>query len=143
MQTEYSNVPVGIVDSEGFRLDVCAGLLQQQRSIPPKYFYDAHGSALFEQICETSEYYLTRTETAILEQNSFEMMGLIGQPCALVEFGCGSAVKTPLLMRHLDSSSVCVLIDICKPQLQLTEVRLVAQFPNIKILVALSMGDLK
>jgi len=134
MQTEYPKVPVDIVDSEGFRLDVCAGLRQQQRSIPPKYFYDAQGSALFEQICETAEYYLTRTETAILDQYSAEMMGLIGQPCALVELGCGSAVKTPLLMRHLDSSAVCVLIDICKPQLEQTEARLVAQYPNIKIL---------
>ena len=134
MQTEYPKVPVDIVDSEVFRLDVCAGLRQQQRSIPPKYFYDAQGSALFEQICETAEYYPTRTETAILNQYSVEMMGLIGQPCALVEFGCGSAVKTPLLMRHLDSSSVCVLIDICKPQLEQTEARLVAQYPNIKIL---------
>ncbi|MDO9101644.1 MAG: L-histidine N(alpha)-methyltransferase [Candidatus Nitrotoga sp.] len=134
MQMEYPNVLVDIVESEDFRLDVCAGLRQQQRSIPPKYFYDAQGSALFGQICETSEYYLTRTETAILDQYSAEMMGLIGQPCALVEFGCGSAVKTPLLLRHLDSSSVCVLIDICKPQLEQTEARLAAQFPNIKIL---------
>lgn len=133
MQTEYPKVPVGIVDSEGFRLDVCAGLRQRQRSIPPKYFYDAQGSALFGQICETAEYYLTRTETAILDKHSAEMMGLISQPCALVEFGCGSAVKTPLLLRHLDSSSVCVLIDICKPQLEQTEARLAAQFPNIKI----------
>jgi len=134
MYMEYPNVPVDIVDSEGFRLDVCAGLRQQQRSIPPKYFYDAQGSALFEQICETEEYYPTRTETAILDQYSAEMMGLIGQSCALVEFGCGSAVKTPLLMRHLDSSAACVLIDICKPQLEQTEARLVAQFHNIKIL---------
>lgn len=134
MQMEYPKVPVDIVDSEDFRLDVCAGLRQRQRSIPPKYFYDAQGSALFEQICETAEYYLTRTETAILDQYSAEMMGHIGQPCALIEFGCGSAVKTPLLMRHLDSSAVCVLIDICKPQLEQTEARLVAQYPNIKIL---------
>ena len=134
MQTVYPKVPVDIVDTEGFRLDVCAGLRQQQRSIPPKYFYDAQGSALFEQICETAEYYLTRTETAILDQYSVEMMGLIGQPCALVEFGCGSAVKTPLLLRHMESSAVCVLIDICKPQLEQTEARLVAQHPNIKIL---------
>ena len=70
MKMEYPNVPVDIVESENFRLDVCAGLRQQQRSIPPKYFYDAQGSALFEQICETAEYYLTRTETAILDQYS-------------------------------------------------------------------------
>ncbi|BBJ22675.1 L-histidine N(alpha)-methyltransferase [Candidatus Nitrotoga sp. AM1P] len=134
MQMEYPNVLVDIVESENFRLDVCAGLRQQQRSIPPKYFYDAQGSALFQQICETAEYYPTRTETAILDQYSVEMMDLIGQPCALVEFGCGSAVKTPLLMRHLDSSAACVLIDICKPQLEQTEARLVAQHPDIKIL---------
>jgi L-histidine N-alpha-methyltransferase len=134
MQVEYLNVPVDIVESESFRLDVYAGLRQQQRSIPPKYFYDAQGSALFQQICETLEYYPTRTETAILYKYSDEMMGLIGQSCAFVEFGCGSAVKTPLLMRHMDSSAACVLIDICKPQLEQTEDRLVAQFPNIEIL---------
>ncbi|CAH1202319.1 Dimethylhistidine N-methyltransferase [Candidatus Nitrotoga sp. BS] len=134
MQMESLKAPVDSVDSEGFRLDVCAGLRQQQRSIPPKYFYDAQGAALFEQICETAEYYPTRTETAILEQYSVEMMGLISQPCAFVEFGCGSAVKTPLLMRHLDASAVCVLIDICEPQLEQTEARLAAQFPKIEIL---------
>ena len=134
MQMESLKVPVDSVDSEGFRLDVCAGLRQQQRSIPPKYFYDAQGAALFEKICETVEYYPTRTETAILEQYSLEMMGLISQPCAFVEFGCGSAVKTPLLMRHLDSSAVCVLIDICEPQLEQTGARLAAQFPKIEIL---------
>jgi L-histidine N-alpha-methyltransferase len=134
MRMEFPNAPVDIVKSEDFRLEVCAGLRQQQRSIPPKYFYDAQGSALFEQICETAEYYPTRTETAILDQYSEEMMSLIGLPCALVEFGCGSAVKTPLLMRHMDSSAACVLIDICKPQLEQTEARLVAQFPNIEIL---------
>ncbi len=134
MKMEYANVPVDIVESESFRLDVCTGLRQQQRSISPKYFYDAQGSVLFGQICETAEYYPTRTETAILDQYSVEMMGLIGQSCALVEFGCGSAVKTPLLMRHLDSSAACVLIDICKPQLEQTEARLVAQHPDIKIL---------
>ena len=134
MHMEHPNVPVDVVDSESFGLDVCAGLRQQQRSIPPKYFYDAQGSALFEQICETTEYYLTRTETAILDLYCDEMMSLVGQPCALVEFGCGSAVKTPLLMRHMDSSAACVLIDICKPQLEQTEARLVAHFPNIEIL---------
>ncbi|RFC37814.1 MAG: dimethylhistidine N-methyltransferase [Candidatus Nitrotoga sp. SPKER] len=134
MKMEYPNVPVDIVETESFRLDVCVGLRQQERSIPPKYFYDAQGSALFEQICEIAEYYLTRTETAILDQCSDEMMSLIGQSCALVEFGCGSAVKTPLLMRHMDSSAACVLIDICKPQLEQTEARLVAQFPKIEIL---------
>lgn len=136
MKMEYPNVPVDIIENENFRSDVRAGLRQQQRSIPPKYFYDAQGSALFEQICETAEYYPTRTEAAILDQYSVEMMDLIGQSCVLVEFGCGSAVKTPLLMRHLDSSAACVLIDICKPQLEQTEARLVAQFPSIKILAA-------
>jgi len=134
MKAVSLKVPVDVVDSEDFRLDVCAGLRKQQRSIAPKYFYDARGADLFEQISKTTEYYPTRTETAILEQHSVEMMSLIGQSCAFVEFGCGSAVKAPLLMRHLDSSAVCLFIDICKPQLEQTEARLVAQFPNLKIL---------
>ena len=70
-----------------------------QKEIPCKYFYDEVGSALFDEICELDEYYLTRTELAILEAHAAEMAEAIGEDCELIEFGSGSGLKTRLLAR--------------------------------------------
>lgn len=77
--------------------DVIEGLSNRPKSLPPKYFYDELGSQLFEQICELPEYYLTRTEAAILQQYAGAIAQLTG-PCELVELGSGSATKTRLLL---------------------------------------------
>ncbi len=77
--------------------DVVAGLTSQPKTLPCKYFYDAVGSALFEQICGTPEYYPTRTERAILAANAGNIAALTG-PCEIVELGSGSASKTRLLL---------------------------------------------
>ncbi len=77
--------------------DVVEGLSRSPKTVPPKYFYDDRGSQLFEQICDLPEYYLTRTETAILQQYA----GAIAQhtgACELVELGSGSSTKTRLLL---------------------------------------------
>jgi L-histidine N-alpha-methyltransferase len=116
-----------------FWIDVCTGLRQRQRALPPKYFYDETGSALFEQICATPEYYPTRAEMAILQRYGDEMAAFIGQPCVLVEFGCGSAVKTPLLLRHLGAQAMYVPIDICRTQLEQSASRIAALHPEIEM----------
>jgi L-histidine N-alpha-methyltransferase len=77
--------------------DVIQGLNQTPKTIPAKYFYDDRGSLLFEQICELPEYYLTRTETAILQQYAYEIANLTGH-CELVELGSGSSTKTRILL---------------------------------------------
>lgn len=77
--------------------DVVVGLSGQPRSLPPKYFYDQKGSKLFEQICELPEYYPTRTETAILKENS-EAIAQITGPCEIVELGSGSSTKSRILL---------------------------------------------
>ena len=79
--------------SDGFADAVRAGLGQRPRSIPPRFFYDARGSELFERICTLPEYYVTRTEFAILRRYAHEF------PSAdtVIEFGCGYAAKTRLL----------------------------------------------
>lgn len=77
--------------------DVISGLTQQPKSLPPRYFYDDRGSLLFEQICELPEYYLTRTETAILRRCAHDIARMTG-PCELVELGSGSATKTRILL---------------------------------------------
>jgi dimethylhistidine N-methyltransferase len=78
---------------DGFAEAVRAGLGQRPRSIPPRFFYDARGSELFERICTLPEYYVTRTEFAILERYAREF------PPAdtVIEFGCGYGAKTRLL----------------------------------------------
>lgn len=77
--------------------DIKEGLTQYPKKIPSKYFYDAQGSQLFEQICELHEYYPTRTEASILKKYAEEIAHYTGT-CDLVELGSGSSTKTRLLL---------------------------------------------
>ena len=77
--------------------DVLAGLTSTPPVIPSKYHYDARGSELFEEITRLPEYYQTRTEQRILEAISDELIAEL-EPCALIEFGSGSARKTRTLL---------------------------------------------
>ncbi|OYQ67191.1 L-histidine N(alpha)-methyltransferase [Pseudanabaena sp. SR411] len=77
--------------------DVVQGLTKKPKSLPPKYFYDDHGSELFEQICDLPEYYPTRTEAWILNQYADEIAAITGC-CELVELGSGSSAKTHYLL---------------------------------------------
>lgn len=97
LQIDYLLDPTTFSHQEALGLDVVQGLQQSPKTVPPKYFYDAHGSQLFEQICELPEYYLTRTETWILQRYANEIAHLTG-PCELVELGSGSSTKTRLLL---------------------------------------------
>ncbi len=81
-----------------FAEDVRSGLTRARKYLPPKYFYDELGSALFEAICLLPEYYLTRTEAVILERYADEMVRAPGGPIEIVEFGSGSARKTRTLI---------------------------------------------
>ena len=79
--------------------EVYEGLLKKPKSLPPKLFYDAAGSELFERITELPEYYLTRTERSILAAHAGEMVAAAGPDLSLIELGAGSASKTRLLIR--------------------------------------------
>jgi dimethylhistidine N-methyltransferase len=92
---ELTRIDQAIQDDEG--ADVIAGLTAPTKSLPCKYFYDARGSELFDQICDTPEYYPTRTEYAILEANAGAIAKTTG-PAELVELGSGAARKTRLLL---------------------------------------------
>lgn len=128
-----SPTPSHHLDEDDFMACVRAGLRQRPKTIPPKFFYDAHGSHLFDLICTTPEYYPTRTETGILERHGAEMAAMIGTPCVLVELGSGSAVKTPLLLRHLDGDAVYMPVDICEPHLLQSTQRLQTMFPSLRM----------
>jgi L-histidine Nalpha-methyltransferase len=81
--------------------EVNYGLSANPKHLPPKFFYDAEGSNLFEQITETPEYYPTRTERSILQQFAGEIAEHAGNNLTLVELGAGSARKTRLLIDAL------------------------------------------
>ena len=128
-----SPTPQHALDKDDFLGTVQAGLRRHPKSIPPKFFYDAHGSQLFDLICCAPEYYLTRTETTILEHFGAQMAELIGTSCTLIELGSGSAIKTPLLLRHLGDDSAYMPIDICAPHLLQSTQRLQEMFPALKM----------
>jgi len=128
-----SPAPLSSAEKGDFLSDVLDGLRRHPRSIPPKYFYDSYGSQLFDLICTTQEYYPTRTETGILERFGEQMAELIGPGCTLIELGSGSAIKTPLLLQHLDNDAEYVPIDICEPHLLQSTQRLQAMFPAMQM----------
>ena len=83
-----------------FAGDVIDDLSQQPKRLSPKYFYDAAGSELFEQITLLPEYYPTRTELGILRDRASEIAAIIPEGAALVEFGAGATTKVRLLLRR-------------------------------------------
>jgi L-histidine N-alpha-methyltransferase len=87
--------------------EIIAGLTQPQKRLPSKYFYDDYGSWLFERICDLPEYYLTRTELAILKEKSTEIMGFFnGDWGDLVELGSGSNRKIKILLDAMDGAGL-------------------------------------
>lgn len=103
--------------TDDFRGDLLNGLAQAQKEIPCKYFYDARGSALFEQICELPEYYPTRTELSILQSRAGDIANLAGHAPRLVEFGSGSSAKVRLLLDAMHEPAAYVAVDISREHL--------------------------
>ena len=107
-------------DQNPVRPDIVAevkqGLRQTPKRLAPKFFYDARGSQLFEQITQLPEYYLTRTEVGILNAYKDELSGFIGKRCCLIEYGSGSSEKVRLLIDALEPEYY-VPVDISKDHL--------------------------
>lgn len=115
-----------------FRSDVLAGLSQSQKAIPARWFYDDIGSELFEDITRLEEYYPTRAETEILEARGAEFAAAIGPGRAVVEFGSGSSVKTPLLLSAIEPAAY-VPLDIAGDFLREAAAGLARQFPGLPV----------
>ena len=116
-----------------FRRDILAGLSRAPKATPPVWFYDRRGSELFEAITDLPEYYPTRTETALLEGHATEFAAAIGSGRAVVEFGAGSARKTPHLLRAIDPAAY-VPIDISGDFLHSSSAALASVFPGLPVL---------
>ncbi len=116
-----------------FLHDVLTGLARPQKSIPPKYFYDAAGSHLFDRICDVPEYYPTRTELAILAEAAPAIAARIGPGAALIEFGAGSSVKARILLDALDAPSAYIPIDISGDHMRAAAQELARDYPDIAV----------
>ncbi|MGR9071498.1 MAG: L-histidine N(alpha)-methyltransferase [Gammaproteobacteria bacterium] len=117
---------------EDIRQDVLDGLKQGQKHIAPKYFYDARGSALFDRICRLPEYYLTRTEIALLRIYGAQIAECIGTGTALFELGSGSSVKIRLLLDAIRPACY-VPMDISRAHLLQSATALSADYPWLEI----------
>ncbi|MEE1877238.1 L-histidine N(alpha)-methyltransferase [Altererythrobacter litoralis] len=115
-----------------FRADVLQGLTEPQKAVPARWFYDDAGSRLFEEITQLPEYYLTRAETEILTGRSKAFAELIGPGRAVVEFGSGSSVKTPLLLSAI-APAAYVPLDISGDFLRASAADLAAKFPGLPV----------
>jgi dimethylhistidine N-methyltransferase len=115
-----------------FRRDVLAGLAAPIRAIPARWLYDHRGSELFEAITQLPEYYLTRTERALLESRCPDVAKIAGPGRAVVEFGSGASVKTRILLAAA-APSAYVPIDICGDFLREAAEALSADFPNLAV----------
>jgi L-histidine Nalpha-methyltransferase len=120
---------------DALRADVAAGLTATPKSLPPKYFYDARGSELFDEITQLPEYYPTRAETSILARRAGEIAGL-ARCASLVELGSGTSAKTRLLLRALREAGTLrefVPFDVDPAVLAQASAALTAEYPGLRI----------
>lgn len=130
------DVPVtGVVPDPAIVREVAEGLSRTPRELPPKFFYDERGSRLFEEITQLPEYYLTRTERALLERLMPAWIGAL-RPRALVELGAGSAEKTRIVLDAIAAASpsaVYVPVDVSAEFLDQTAERIGAAYPSLDV----------
>jgi len=122
-----------IAPTDTFLADVVAGLTAKRKRLPPKYFYDSAGSALFDQITSLPEYYPTRCELAILRDNAPAIASLFPPGCALVEFGSGSSRKARILFGAAATVEAYVPIDVSGDVLQQDAAQLRRDFPRLAV----------
>tara|TARA_B100000315_G_scaffold257085_1_gene304743 strand:+ start:4213 stop:5193 length:981 start_codon:yes stop_codon:yes gene_type:complete len=120
-------------ETEDFLATVLAGLSQQQKTIPPKFFYDANGSKIFDQICVAPEYYVTRTEIALMNEIAAEINALVELGSIVVEYGCGSSLKIRALLSALPDPAEYLAIDISRSHLIATVQEIAADYPNLRV----------
>ena len=118
--------------TSAFAGDVIDDLSQQPKRLSPKYFYDATGSELFEQITLLPEYYPTRTELAILRDRGTEISAIVPDGAALVEFGAGATTKVRLLLNEC-AFSAYVPVDISGDFLKAQADALRKDFPALAV----------
>jgi len=116
-----------------FAASVIEGLSRPRKSLPCRFFYDARGSELFEEITCLPEYYPTRTEIAILDAHAAEIASGVDDGAVLIEFGSGSSRKTEILLAGLPRLRAYVPIDVSERALEEAKRRLTKRFPGLAV----------
>lgn len=129
-----NQIAIPEVATDVFLNDVLHGLSQPRKTLPCKYLYDERGSQLFDQICQTEEYYPTRTELSIMEQHADRIAYQIDKTVMLVEYGSGSSLKTRVLLDALREPAAYVPVDISEEHLLKTAVELQSLYPALDVL---------
>ena len=117
-----------------FAQHVIAGLSKPKKALSPKYLYDAEGSRLFEEICATPEYYVTRTEQALLRHIVGDLVDGLPKNAALIEFGSGASEKTRTLLDQPNQFSTYVPIDVSVAAVNDAVQRLAQTYPDLSVL---------
>ncbi|GAK33383.1 dimethylhistidine N-methyltransferase [Iodidimonas nitroreducens] len=132
--TQATKSPVHFIDlapeAESFEQAALAGLKAAKKTIPAKFFYDAHGSRLFEEICKQPEYYPTRTECRLLRDHGKDIGAAVGPDALVIEFGAGALEKVRLLLDGLDNPAGFVAIDISGDHLLLAAQELASELAS-------------
>ncbi|WP_297731869.1 L-histidine N(alpha)-methyltransferase [uncultured Maricaulis sp.] len=116
-----------------FLADVLDGFSRVPKQLTPVYFYDAKGSAIFDEITELPEYYVTRTELDILDQIGTELAALAGPGAVVIEPGSGSSVKIRKLLNALTEPAAYVGLDISGEHLETACQEIAADYPNLQV----------
>ena len=127
---------IPVIDRPAIADDVERGLTATPKSLPPRLFYDARGSELFEAITRLPEYYLTRTERAIFEQYANEMIATAGDGISIIELGAGTAEKTEILLRaalQRQFSLTYYPVDVAESALAIAKDRLTSALPRLRV----------
>jgi dimethylhistidine N-methyltransferase len=109
------------------------GLSLKPKRLPSWLFYDERGSQLFDDICEQPEYYLTRSEIALMDEHAGSIADTLGSDVRLVEYGSGNARKTRMLLQHLHEPVAYVPVEISAEPLRESVDRLAAEFPALPV----------
>jgi len=109
------------------------GLRARPKRLPSWLFYDERGSQLFEDICEQPEYYLTRSEIALMDVHAGDIADVLGEDVRLVEYGSGNAIKTRMLLEHLHAPVSYVPVEISHEPLRNSTQALNERFPTVPV----------
>ncbi|MGH1538406.1 MAG: L-histidine N(alpha)-methyltransferase [Gammaproteobacteria bacterium] len=123
--------------TDTLKQDVLAGLFSCPRSLPPKYFYDDEGSKLFDAICQTEDYYPTRSESQLLREYAEQIIEVVN-PNSCAELGAGTSTKTEILLSQIFTGQkldafTYLSIDVCAEVLVESAHRLLSKYENLYI----------
>jgi len=128
------DVPLDSLEASSFAQDFARGLRGRPKHVASKYFYDEVGSALFDQICEQKEYYLTRTELSILRDHASSLTSRVGACARVVELGSGSGAKTRPLLDALQAPAEYLAVDVSAEPLEAAAAALRERYRALRVI---------